>query len=189
MGRRHLVAVVGDGSATAGDPAWVAAEELGERLVDAGFRVMTGGLGGVMEAACRGARRSRAYRPGDTVGVLPDDDPWAANDFVDVALPTGLGHLRNGLVARADALVAVGGGAGTLSEMALAWVLRRLVVALRVEGWSGRLAGAAVDPRPRFPAIPDDRVFAAATAHEAAAIVTARLPAYLAARGGRPLGS
>ena len=184
MGRRHLVAVVGDGTAREGDAAWVAAEGLGERLVDAGFRVMTGGLGGVMEAACRGARRSRAYRPGDTIGVLPDDDASAANAFVDVALPTGLGHLRNGLVARADALVAVGGGAGTLSEMALAWVLRRLVVALRVEGWSGRLAGAAVDPRPRFPAIPDDRVFGAATAEEAAAIVAARLPAYLAAREG-----
>ena len=184
MGRRHLVSVVGDGTAREGDAVWVAAERLGEHLVDAGFRVMTGGLGGVMEATCRGAHRARAYRPGDTIGVLPDDDASAASTFVDVALPTGLGHLRNGLVARADALVAVGGGAGTLSEVALAWVLRRLVVALRVDGWSGRLADAAVDSRPRFPAIPDDRVFGAATPEEAAAIVAARLPAYLAARQG-----
>ncbi len=184
MSRRWLVAVIGDGTVREDDEAWVAAEGLGERLVDAGFRVMTGGLGGVMEAACRGARGSRAYRPGDTIGVLPNDDASAASPSVDIALPTGLGHLRNGLVARADALVAVGGGAGTLSEMALAWVLRRLVVALRVGGWSGRLADATVDPRPRFPAIPDDRVFGAATPEEAVAIVVQRLPAYLAARDG-----
>ena len=184
MARRPLVAVIGDSSARDGDAAWGAAEGLGERLVDAGFRVMTGGLGGVMEAACRGARRSRAWGPGDTVGVLPDDDAAAANPFVDVALPTGLGHLRNGLVARADAVVAVGGGAGTLSEMALAWILRRLVVALRVGGWSERLADAAVDPRPRFPGLPDDRVFGATTPEEAVAIVAQRLPAYLAARAG-----
>jgi uncharacterized protein (TIGR00725 family) len=184
MGRRRLVAVVGDGTAREGDPVWVAAEEIGERLVDAGFRVITGGLGGVMEAACRGAHRSRAYQPGDTIGLLPEDDGSVANAFVDVALPTGLGHLRNGLVARADALVAVGGGAGTLSEMALAWILRRLVVAVRVGGWSERLADSAVDPRPQFGAIPDDRVFGAATAEEAVAVVMERLPGYVAARGG-----
>ncbi len=178
------MAVVGDGTAREGDAAWAAAEKLGERLVDAGFRVLTGGLGGVMEAACHGAHRSPAYRPGDTIAVLPGDDASAANASVDVALPTGLGPLRNGLVARADAVVAVGGGAGTLSEMALAWILRRLVVALRVEGWSGRLAGTGVDPRPRLPSIPDDRVFGAATGEEAAKIVAERLPAYLAARGG-----
>ncbi len=184
MDRRYLIAVVGDGTAREGSSAWAAAESLGERLVDAGFRVLTGGLAGVMEAASRGARRSRSYRTGDTVGLLPGDDPLDANPYVDVVLATGLADLRNALVARADAVVAVGGGAGTLSEIALAWVARRLVVALRVPGWSARLAGAAVDPKPRFAAIADDRVFGADSPEDATAIITARLPAYMAARRG-----
>jgi uncharacterized protein (TIGR00725 family) len=182
MSHRNLVAVVGDGAASQSSDAFRLAEDLGKRLVDAGFLIVTGGLGGVMEAACRGARGSAAYRRGDTLGILPGDDPGDANPFVDVAIPTGLGHVRNVLVARADAVVAVGGGAGTLSEMALAWVLRRLVVALAAEGWSARLAGAPVDPRPRFPEMPGDRVFAAATPEDAVAIVVARLPGYLRAR-------
>jgi uncharacterized protein (TIGR00725 family) len=79
--------------------------------------LVCGGLGGVMEAACRGAKGGG----GTTVGLLPGTDRGAANEFVDVAIPTGLGEARNALVVRAaDALIAVGGGYGTLSEIALA---------------------------------------------------------------------
>lgn len=180
--RLSIVAVVGDGTAREGSIPWRLAEELGERLVDAGYRVLTGGLGGVMEAASRGARRSAAHAPGAVIGLLPGDEPAAANAHVDVAIATGLGPARNTLVAHADAVVAIGGGAGTLSEMALAWIHRRLVVAYRVEGWSGRLAGAPVDDRRRFPSIPDDRVFAVDGAEEAVALLAGRLPEYAAAR-------
>jgi uncharacterized protein (TIGR00725 family) len=87
--------------------------------------VVTGGLGGVMEAACRGARS----RGGRTIGILPGLDRDAANGWVQVALATGLGELRNGLVVRgADAVVAVGGGHGTLSEIGFALKLGRPVV-------------------------------------------------------------
>jgi uncharacterized protein (TIGR00725 family) len=178
--RRRVVAVVGDGTVPQATPVWAAAERLGACLVEAGFRLLTGGLGGVMEAASRGARGAARYAPGDTIALLPGDRAGDANPYVDVALPTGLGELRNGLVARADAVVAVGGGAGTLSEIALAWTLGRLVVALRVGGWSERVADTAVDPRRRFASMPDDRVFGADTAEEAAAIVVERLPGYLA---------
>jgi uncharacterized protein (TIGR00725 family) len=79
--------------------------------------LVCGGLGGVMEAACRGAREAG----GTTVGLLPGTDRTEANEFVDVVIPTGLGEGRNALVVRAaDALIAVGGGYGTLSEIALA---------------------------------------------------------------------
>jgi uncharacterized protein (TIGR00725 family) len=79
--------------------------------------VVCGGLGGVMEAACRGAKAGG----GTTLGILPGSDRSAANEFVDVAVATGLGEARNALVVRAaDALVAVGGAYGTLSEIALA---------------------------------------------------------------------
>jgi uncharacterized protein (TIGR00725 family) len=80
-----------------------------------------------MEAACRGAKEAR----GTTVGILPGTDRNAANAFVDIAIPTGLGEARNALVVRAaDALVAVGGGYGTLSEIALALKAGKRVVGL-----------------------------------------------------------
>src|SRR5262249_23724766 len=157
-----------------GSTAWMLAESLGELLVDAGFRVITGGLGGVMEAACRGARRARAYEPGDTIGVLPGHHPGDANPPVDVAVPTGPGHGRKLVVAHSDAVVAVGGGAGTLSEMAMAWIFGKLVVAFRIDGWSGKLAGTRIDARARFADIADDQVFGVATAGEAVAMLLAR---------------
>jgi uncharacterized protein (TIGR00725 family) len=125
MSRTPYVAVVGPGDASPDELH--AAEEVGAGLADAGAIVVTGGLGGVMEAACRGARSRR----GRTVGILPGDDRDAANGWVEIAIATGLGELRNGLVVRAaDALVAVGGGHGTLSEVALALKLGRPVVGL-----------------------------------------------------------
>ena len=109
------MAVAGPGEAGADERA--SAEAVGRGLAERGAIVVCGGLGGVMEAACRGAREAG----GTTVGILPGLDRGAANRYVDVALPTGLGEARNALVVRAaDALIAVGGGYGTLSEVALA---------------------------------------------------------------------
>jgi uncharacterized protein (TIGR00725 family) len=89
--------------------------------------VVCGGLGGVMEAACRGASREG----GTTVGVLPGLDRGAANPFVSVVVATGLGEARNALVVRAaDALIAVGGAYGTLSEIALALKAGKAVIGL-----------------------------------------------------------
>lgn len=111
----RYAAVVGAGTCT--DEEAATAKAVGRGLVDAGFVIVTGGLGGVMAAACRGAREAG----GTTVGLLPGDDRGAANEHLTVALPTGLGELRNGLVVRsADVLVAVGGEHGTLSEIAFA---------------------------------------------------------------------
>jgi uncharacterized protein (TIGR00725 family) len=119
------VAVCGPGEATAAEVA--TAEEVGERLARAGAVVVCGGLGGVMEAACRGAARAG----GLSVGLLPGGERAAANDFVSVALPTGMGELRNGLVVRAaDAVIVVGGAFGTLSEIALARKAGKPVVAI-----------------------------------------------------------
>jgi uncharacterized protein (TIGR00725 family) len=173
--------VSGDSTATPGSPHWVAAASLGEALVDAGYRIVTGGMGGVMEAACLGARRSSRYREGDTIAVLPGHDSAAANPYVDVVLPTGQGHARNVVLAHADALVAVGGGAGTLSEIALAWIHGRLVIAFRLPGWSGRVADAPLDDRLRFATLSGDRIHGVDSAAEAIALLRANLDAYVAA--------
>lgn len=109
------VAVVGPGRASAAEEAL--AEQVGEELAVAGAVLVCGGLGGVMAAACRGARS----RGGTTVGLLPGSARSDANAWVQIALPTGLGEARNALVVRsAEAMIAVGGGWGTLSEIALA---------------------------------------------------------------------
>jgi uncharacterized protein (TIGR00725 family) len=109
------VAVVGAGRATAEQVE--AAEEVGRGVGEAGAVLVCGGLGGVMEAACRGAKGAG----GATLGILPGTRRADANPFVDIAVPTGLGEARNALVVRAaDVLIAVGGEYGTLSEIALA---------------------------------------------------------------------
>jgi uncharacterized protein (TIGR00725 family) len=133
---RAWIAVVGPGSASA--PESEAAEEAGAAIADAGCGLVCGGLGGVMEAACRGARS----RGGLTVGLLPGSDRDAANGWVVVALPTGLGEARNALVVRAaDAVVAIGGGWGTLSEIALA--VKTGVPVVGVGTWEPRIGGEA----------------------------------------------
>jgi uncharacterized protein (TIGR00725 family) len=132
------VAVVGGGAASGDEER--AAEEVGRALAAAGAVVVCGGLGGVMEAACRGAKAAG----GTTTGILPGTSRADANPYVDVAIATGLGELRNGLVVRtADALVAVGGEFGTLSEIALALKARKSVVALG--GWELARDGEHVD--------------------------------------------
>jgi uncharacterized protein (TIGR00725 family) len=120
------VSVVGPGEA--GPEVVVAAEAVGRELAARGAVVVCGGLGGAMEAACRGAKEAG----GTTVGLLPGLDRRDANPYVDVAVLTGLGEARNALVVRtADALVAVGGGYGTLSEIGLALRTGKRVVGLR----------------------------------------------------------
>jgi uncharacterized protein (TIGR00725 family) len=111
----RYVAVVGPAEASPEEEA--TARQIGAGLARGGAIVVTGGRGGVMAAACRGASESG----GTTVGILPGTSREEANDWVTVAIPTGLGELRNGLVVRAaDVVVAVGGAYGTLSEIALA---------------------------------------------------------------------
>ena len=120
-----VVAVVGAGSASGSELA--AASEVGSLLASRGVIVVTGGLGGVMEAASAGARSAG----GLVVGLLPGLDRSEANQHVSVAIPTGLGELRNGLVVRAcDGVIAVGGEYGTLSEVAFALKTGRPVVGL-----------------------------------------------------------
>lgn len=149
----RYVAVVGPGEPTAEEES--AAEVVGTELGRAGALVVCGGLGGVMAAACRGA----VAAGGTTLGLLPGTERAAANPWVTVAVPTGLGEARNALVVRsADAVIAVGGSYGTLSEIALALRAGTPVVGWRT--WS--LAAPTGDVAPIVPV--DDPSEAARTA-------------------------
>lgn len=146
------VAVIGDGDPRGPEAhrtlEW--AEEIGQLLARGGAVVITGGLGGVMRAASRGAQAGG----GTTIGILPGADPAEANEFVSIPIATGLGVVRNLVVVTAsDAVIAVGGRHGTLSEIGLALRMGRHVVALsswRIES-EQRLGGPRIhrarDPR------------------------------------------
>jgi uncharacterized protein (TIGR00725 family) len=122
---KAIVAVIGGGSCTTEETAL--AEETGRLLASQGAVVVCGGLGGVMEAVARGAKANG----GMTVGILPGADPAAANAYIDLPIATGLGEMRNFLIVRsAQALIAIGGGVGTLSEIALAQRIGKPVVGL-----------------------------------------------------------
>lgn len=132
------VAVIGAG--TAAHDVQVVAEDLGRELATRGAVVVCGGLGGVMEAVCRGAHAAG----GRTIGILPGDDRGEANPYVEVAVATGLGEARNVLVVRtADVVIAVGGEYGTLSEIAFALRLGTPVVGIGT--WELAQGGRPVD--------------------------------------------
>ncbi len=176
--RMAIIAVIGDGGVVEPDPRLTVAQACGQAIIDHGYRLITGGLGGIMRAASQGGRASSGYMPGSIIGMLPGHDPGDANEYVDTPIATGLDVGRNLIVANADAIIAIGGGAGTLSELALGWQLHRLLIALRVFGWSGELADRRIDDRVRYPMIPDDRVYGASTAEEAITLIDRWLPHY-----------
>ena len=172
MMRRKTVAVLGDASVEKGSEKYDLAFRTGKALADAGCRIVCGGLGGVMKAVCEGAHSSTSYTEGGTIGILPSFDASRCNEYVDIVIPTGMDIIRNGLTGNADAVIAIGGGAGTLAEMAFAWSLYRLVIAYRtVPGWAQKLADTRIDSRVRYPDIPDDRVYGVDTPEEAIAVI------------------
>ncbi|WP_419249017.1 TIGR00725 family protein [Streptomyces canus] len=149
--RAPYVAVVGPEAATSSEVE--TAQRLGRLLAQQQCIVICGGLGGVMEAVCRGAQSEG----GITVGLLPGNSRVKGNAFLSVALPTGLGELRNGLVVRsADAVIVVGGSWGTLSEMALA--VRTSKPTIVISGWEVRVPGKSENSELRVAVSAEDAV-------------------------------
>lgn len=109
---RKIISVIGDAVIEKESDKFRLAYETGKMLVDNGYRVQSGGMGGVMEAAFMGAHASEKYREGDTIALIPSFDIHEANKYADIVIPTGLDMMRNALVANASAVIAVGGGAG-----------------------------------------------------------------------------
>ena len=132
------IAVCGPGEADRGEAAL--AEEVGRRLAEAGAVVLCGGMSGVMDAAARGADAVG----GTVVGILPGADREGASEHLTVGIPTGMGEMRNPLLVRAaDAVIAIAGEFGTLSEIAFALKIGRPVVGLGT--WELAKAGRPVE--------------------------------------------
>lgn len=140
--RRRQVVVIG-----AGDSGFVKeAYELGRYVASRGWVLVSGGRGGVMESASRGASEAG----GTVVGILPGDDFGDANPHCDIVIPTGIGYARNlANVLSGDAVVSFGGKSGTLSEMAFAWQFGRPLITCPFSGgWSERIGDGPIDDRP-----------------------------------------
>lgn len=143
------IAVIGRASHGPHDPVpagtLAAAYDVGQGIAAAGAALVSGGTNGVMEAASKGARDAG----GLTIGILPGTDRGDANAYVDIPLPTGLGTARNMIYTRAcDAVVMIGGGAGTLNELTIAYQAGTpIVIVAGSGGWADRIRGALVDGR------------------------------------------
>jgi uncharacterized protein (TIGR00725 family) len=120
-----IIGVIGTGESSL--KAERIAEEVGSEIAKNGAILINGGLGGVMEASARGAKRNG----GTTIGILPGMNPLDANRFIDVAIPTGMGDMRNILIVRASkAIIAINGSYGTLSELAIALKHKKPVIGI-----------------------------------------------------------
>jgi uncharacterized protein (TIGR00725 family) len=127
--RKIIIAVIGAGEPSAEEARL--AEEVGREIARQGVILVCGGLGGVMEAACKGA----SLEGGITVGILPGDSPGTANPYVQIPIVTGMGYARNiAVVKTAMAVIAIGGGYGTLSEIAHA--LQNGIPVIGLNTWS-----------------------------------------------------
>ncbi len=122
---RKIIGVIGAGVADAA--TLKSAEEVGRLIAQGGFILVCGGLGGVMEAAAKGAKEEG----GVTVGILPNAERETANSSIDIPVATGFGEGRNVIIVRtADLLIAIGGEYGTLSEIAFALKMKKPVIGL-----------------------------------------------------------
>lgn len=160
---RPQIALIGPNDTNTTPELRDCASEIGHGLVKAGYRIVCGGMGGVMKAVCQGAKGSPYYFEGSIIGILPGNDGKEGNRFLDIIINSGVGFARNlAVVSSGDIVIALGGGAGTLSELAFAWQFGKTIVAIDIgEGWSQRLGGFSLDNRR------DDAIHSVASAKEA----------------------
>ena len=151
MNRRKIISVIGPNETSCSAEVYEFGIRLGKSLIDEGYFIVCGGMKGVMEAVCKGANQSVNYKEGCTIGILPTLNKRDSNEFCDIVIPSGLGIARNQLVVNTgDVVVAVGGGAGTFSEIAFAWQLEKPVICYTgLGGWSEKLAGQSIDNKDR----------------------------------------
>ncbi len=170
---KQIIAVIGNANIENDIEKQKISFELGELIIDNSFILATGGFGGVMEYASKGAKSSEKYTENLIIGVLPDYNSDNANKYIDIAIPTGLGLARNlMLISMSNAVIAVGGGSGTLNEISASWQMNKLIIGLQVKGWSEKLCGKALDERR------NDIIFCAKDAQEAIELLNSKISYY-----------
>jgi uncharacterized protein (TIGR00725 family) len=149
--RKLQIAVIGYNKDRCTDEARMIAYETGKEIACAGAILVCGGLGGVMESACKGAKENG----GTTVGIIPQEEFSYANEFCDIVICTGIGYARDFVIgSSADGIIAVGGGVGTLIEMGVAYMTNKTIVAIAGSGGVADMYGGKyLDERNRVPII------------------------------------
>jgi len=170
---KQIIAVIGNANIENDIEKQKISFDLGKLIIDNGFILATGGFGGVMEYVSKGARNSKNYTENSIIGVLPDYNSENANKYIDIAIPTGFGLARNlMLISMSNAVIAVGGGSGTLNEISASWQMNKLIIGLQVNGWSEKLCGKALDERR------NDIIFCAKDAQEAIDLLNSKISYY-----------
>jgi uncharacterized protein (TIGR00725 family) len=141
--------VVGYNKDRCTEQARILAYEVGKEVARAGAVLVCGGLGGVMESACKGSKENNGF----TIGIIPQDEFSFANGFCDVVICTGIGFARDFIIASsADGIIAIGGGVGTLIEMAAGYMIKKSIVVIAGSGGvADTYAGKYLDERNRVP--------------------------------------
>ena len=142
-GRIRQITVIGN--AQIDKKGYEFAEKVGKEIANLGFAIVTGGRGGIMEAVNKGAFQAG----GISIGILPSSSILEANQYCNIVIPTGMGDARNAITALAcDALVSIGGGAGTLSEICFGWIYKKpIFVFEQFGGWSKKVSGRRLDDK------------------------------------------
>lgn len=143
------IGIIGPSKSACKDEIYDFGIKLGEQICSPDRFIICGGLDGFMEAVCRGVKQSDKTFCGQTIGILPEDNTENANQYIDVAIPTGIGFARNIIIINSsDIIIAAGGGAGTLSELAFAWQKKKTVLCVtQFGGWSNELSNKNIDNR------------------------------------------
>ncbi|WP_452223513.1 TIGR00725 family protein [Lacinutrix chionoecetis] len=143
------IGVIGPNKSVCSDALYDFGEKLGKAISKKNRLFFNGGAGGFMEAVSKGVKSSSETFDSQTIGVLQGNKAEEANKYIDIAIPTGMGIARNIiLVNSSDIIIAAGGGAGTLSELAFAWQKKKIVLCVtQFGGWSEELAGKNLDHR------------------------------------------
>ena len=146
---RKRVGIIGSNASIATEKQCEFAHKLGKLLVDNEFDIINGGMGGIMEASAKGATESNNYDRASVIGFLPVIRYDLGNKFSGIQIISDIGSARNRfIILNSIALIAIGGGAGTLNEISLAWELGKPIAAYNNGGgWASKLAGQKIDDR------------------------------------------
>ena len=143
------ITVIGPNKSVCSEELYKFGIKLGRMLVDMDYIIVNGGMHGVMEAVFKGAHQSVNYNFGKTIGIIPSLNKEEANRYCDIIIPTGIGYARNQIVINSsNIIIAISGGAGTLSEIAYAWQMNKQIYSfVNFDGWAKELADMKLDSR------------------------------------------